>query len=156
MKTALQRLSAGRAVFGLTVDALANPGWEETKRHILIVRLSPFRDVDRSSPHLILFSETRFALPGAFIDFSFMPTRADREILDGAGEPWFFGAASGRSPADFQLILVSNAFGLELVNLPRLLSTAGIPLLASARARGREGHSKRSASFPPNSSPGGM
>ncbi|MFZ4617394.1 MAG: B12-binding domain-containing radical SAM protein [Rectinemataceae bacterium] len=139
MKTALQRLSAGRAVFGMTTLALGNPAWEVACRHILIVRLSPFRDVDRSSPHLILFSEARAALPEAFIDFSFMPTRADRELLDAAGEPWFFGAASGRSPADFGLILVSNAFGLELVNLPRLLSTAGIPLLASARAGGREG-----------------
>ncbi|MEI6387141.1 MAG: radical SAM protein [Spirochaetota bacterium] len=139
MKTPLRRLSAGRAVFGMTIEALGNPGWEDARSHILIVRLSPFRDVDRSSPHFILFSETRAALPGAFIDFAFMPTRTDRELLDAAGEPWFFGAASGRSPADFQLILVSNAFGLELVNLPRLLSTAGIPLFTSARAGEREG-----------------
>jgi len=127
-------LSAGRAVLGTTREGIANPAWEEAKGRVLIVRLSPLRDVDRSSAHLILFAETRAALPRAYIDFAFMPDRQDRELLDRAGLPWFPGATEGRSPADFDLILVSNAFGLELVNLPRLLSTAGLPLRASTRA----------------------
>jgi len=137
----LRRLfSASRAVTGETEKAMTNPGWDEAVSRILIARLSPLRDMDRASAHLVLFAETRSALPGAFIDFAFFPDRADRELLGRAGGdtpamPWFFGAASGRSPADFDLVFISNAFGLELVNLPRLLSTAGLPLRASERAR---------------------
>jgi hypothetical protein len=138
----LRLLTAGRAVFGETVRALGNPSWDEASSRILIARLSPFRDVDRSSAHLILFAETRAALPRAYIDFAFMPDRGDRELLAIIGErrgtpqPWFFGASSGASLAAFDLVLVSNAFGLELVNLPRLFSTADLPLRASLRARG--------------------
>ena len=125
--------SASRSITGETLKAMANPPWEGAEARILIVRLSPIRDVDRSSAHLILFAESRAAMPEAFIDFAFLPDREDRGSL--GAKPWFFGATSGLSPAVFDLILVSNAFGLELVNLPRLMSTAGIPLLASARAR---------------------
>jgi len=120
--------------------SLRNPFFEEASSRILIIRLSPWRDVDRSQAHLFLFSEARSALPWAFIDFSFFPDRADRDLLaraanggGGAAAPFFFGIASGRSVADFDLVLVSNAFGLELVNLPWLFSTAGLPFRASAR-----------------------
>lgn len=130
-------LSASRAINGLARESLGNPDWDAARARVLVLRLSPIRDVDRSSAHLILFSELRSGLPEAFIDFAFLPDRQDRELLergDGQGLPWFFGAASGRRPSEFDLILVSNAFGLELVNLPRLFSTSGLPSRASARA----------------------
>ena len=149
-RLATSLLSASRAITGETLAALGNPEWEEGRTRVLIVRLSPLRDIDRSSSHLILLSETRNAMPEAYIDFAFLPDRGDREVMAKVGGqvgrglveprertewPWFFGAASGKSPADFDLILVSNAFGLELVNLPRLFSTSGIPLRASARRK---------------------
>jgi len=132
-------LSASGALTREAGASLGNPGFDEASSRILIVRLSPWKDVDRSQAHLFLFSEARAALPRAVIDFSFFPGRTDREILgrkaqqDGRAAPFFFGIASGRSAADFDLVLVSNAFGLELVNLPWLLSTAGLPFRASAR-----------------------
>lgn len=133
-------LSASRALPEEARAELANPPFESAEARILIVRLSPWKDVDRSSAHLLLFSETRAALPGAFIDLAFLPERHDREVMkdrEGQTLPWFYGIASGRSPADFDLILVSNAFGLELVNLAALLTTSGLPTRASAR-KGRE------------------
>ena len=81
------------------------------------------------------FRKPGAALPGAFIDFAFLPERQDREVLK--DRPWYFGIASGRSPADFDLVFVSNAFGLELVNLGALLTSSGLPTRASAR-RDRE------------------
>ncbi len=143
--------SASRAISGETRRAMANPDWTDAEAKILIVRLSPIRDVDRSSSHSILFSEVRAALSGAFVDFAFFPDRGDRELIVKLEEasrenpaifgdmpappmwPWFFGALSGESPASFDLILVSNAFGLELVNLSRLFATSGLPARASAR-----------------------
>ncbi|HUX41308.1 MAG TPA: radical SAM protein [Rectinemataceae bacterium] len=148
--------SASRAISGETLRAIANPNWNDAEAKILIVRLSPIRDVDRSSSHSILFSEVRAALPGAYVDFAFFPDRGDRDLIakfeDADREnptifgdtpvpatwPWFFGAQSGESPASFDLILVSNAFGLELVNLPRLFATSGIPSRATARLAAAE------------------
>jgi len=127
------------ALVAEATEKLGNPSWEEAERRILLVRLSPFADLERSTSHLVLFAECRSALPGAFLDFAFFPGRADRELLSARGLPWFYGLASGRPPSDFDLVMVSLSFSLELVNLPYLFSTAGIPLRASDRGAAREG-----------------
>jgi hypothetical protein len=132
-------LSASRALVPDAAAALGNPDFDSAPARVLVARLSPWRDVDRSSAHLFLLSEARKALPGAYIDLAFFPDRGDRDLIleaeraESVGLPWFHGLASGRGPADFDLVLVSNAFGLELANLPWLLSTAGLPFRASAR-----------------------
>lgn len=126
---------ATRSLVEEGAESLANPAFEKATGRILIVRLSPWTDVDRSSSHLVLFSETRKALPGAFIDFAFFPGRHDRDLLAAGDFPWFHGIASGRGPDHFDLVMVSNAFGLELVNLPWLFSTAHLPLGSVARAK---------------------
>lgn len=121
-----------------TARDMGNPPWEEARARILIVRLSAWSDVDISNPHTVLFAETRAALPDAYIDFAFLPQAADRAALDRAaqgcaGIPWFFGRASSQPPAEFDLVMVSNAFALELVNLPHMLAGSGLPVRASAR-----------------------
>jgi radical SAM superfamily enzyme YgiQ (UPF0313 family) len=113
---------------------MGNPPWASAQAHILILRLSPLDDVESSTSHLVLFSECRKALPGAYLDFGFFPSGRDRAALSGRNLPFFYGLESGRSPSDFDLVLVSNSFALELVNLPYLYSTAGMPMRASERA----------------------
>jgi hypothetical protein len=97
-----------------------NPDFAAAPLHVLIVRLSPFRDVDRSTSHLFLFDAVRRADPRAFIDFSFFPLLT--------------GIQSSRPAADFDLVLVSNSFVLEMLNLPYMLRHSGWPVLASERA----------------------
>ncbi|MGO8692415.1 MAG: radical SAM protein [Rectinemataceae bacterium] len=135
-QTVLGTLFARTAFIPAVIEDLRNPSWESAVRRVLVVRLSGFRDVQTSSSHLVLFSETRRALPSAFVDFAFFPERQDRGILENRRLPWFSGLVSGHSPRDFDLVLVSNAFGLELVNLPYLFSTAHIPPRASQRGEG--------------------
>lgn len=108
--------------------AFGNPHWSEARSgsRFLIVRLSPFRDVQRSTPHEFLYREIRRALPGAYIDFSFFPTARDRTILRQAGIPFIHGIASVRPALDFDHILVSNAYTLELINLAPALAASGI------------------------------
>jgi radical SAM superfamily enzyme YgiQ (UPF0313 family) len=100
--------------------------------------------VDRSTSHLVLFAELRRAFPDLYLDFAFFPSRAERKTLrEAAGEgqgsigayPWYYGVDSGRGPDYFDLVLVSNSFGLELVNLPYLFSTSGLPARARERRR---------------------
>jgi len=110
-----------------------NPPFEDAVCRVLIARLSPLRDVDRSAPHLFLFHEVRRALPDAFIDLAFFPTAAEREVLDRRGLPYLIGAQSLRPAAAFDLVLISNAYTLELINLPYLLIRSGIPLFAGQR-----------------------
>ena len=155
LKTGLRsKLAAGQALVPEAKKLLANPAWEEAQARVLIVRLSPFRDVDRSTSHLVLFAELRRSLPGLYLDFAFFPSRAERQILreaakaasraESPAEPgdstrqeygWYYGIDSGRGPDHFDLILVSNSFGLELVNLPYLFSTSGLPFRARERRR---------------------
>ena len=113
---------------------MANPAWESAEARILIARLSPWRDVDISTPHLVIFDEIRRSMPGAYIDFAFLPTAADRKALSARGIPWFFGRASKKSPRDFDVVMISNAFALELLNLPYLFSTSRMSASAAARA----------------------
>jgi hypothetical protein len=132
-------LAAPDALIDETSCRLGNPGWDEAEARVLIVRLSPWKDVDRSTGHLVLFSECRASLPGAYLDFAFFPERQDRELLVERGLPFFYGLASGRSPADFDLVMVSLSFSLELLNLPYLFSTSDIPFRSSERSAARAG-----------------
>jgi radical SAM superfamily enzyme YgiQ (UPF0313 family) len=128
-------LSATEAISPSVSSDIANPPWAEASARILLLRLSPLADVEGSTSHLVLFSECRAALPDAYLDFGFFPSGRDRSLLASRGLPLFYGLESGMSPADFDLILLSNSFALELVNLPYLYAGTGIPARASERAR---------------------
>ena len=110
-----------------------NPDFGDASYRVLIARLSSFRDVDRSVPHLFLFQEVRRALPGAFIDLAFFPPAGERALLEREGIPFLLGVQSLRSADEFDLILVSNSYALELINLPYLLLRSGFPLFAGQR-----------------------
>ena len=133
-KAILASLKEGKIIIPPVEADMANPAWEAAAARILIVRLSPWRDVDISTPHLVLFDEIRSSMPGVFIDFAFMPTASDRKLLSSRNVPWFFGRASGKSPRDFDIVMISNAFALELVNLPYLFTTAGLSMSAASRS----------------------
>ena len=111
-----------------------NPAWEKAGIRVLIARLSPFTDVQRSTPHLFLSREVRSALPDAFIDMSFLPSRHDAAMLEEAGLPLLLGTQSRRGAADFDIVLVSNSWLLEQVNLPFLFLHSGIPLWSRERS----------------------
>jgi len=110
-----------------------NPVWEEASARFLILRLSPFRDVERSTPHEFLYREVRQALPNAYIDFGFFPTTRDRAVLESGGVPLMHGIASARGAADFDVLLVSNAYTLEMVNLAPYLTGSGLPPTRTGR-----------------------
>ena len=110
-----------------------NPDFQDASYRVLIVRLSPFRDVDRSISHLFLFQEVRRALPRAFIDLAFFPSAGERMLFEQEGIPYLIGVQSLRSAKEFDLVLISNAYTLELINLPYLLIRSGFSLFSSQR-----------------------
>jgi radical SAM superfamily enzyme YgiQ (UPF0313 family) len=112
---------------------LGNLPWTEASLRVLVLRLSPYRDVDRSTPHLFLARAVRAAVPGAWLDFCFFPPEADRRLLQSSGVPLATGLAARRSMEDYDLLLVSCSYHLELANLYYLLQQAGVPLRASGR-----------------------
>ncbi len=113
-----------------------NPAWDEAQTRVLIARLSPFRDVDRSQPHLFLAQAVRRALPRAYVDFAFFPSRADRERWLEMGIPLLHGIFSWQPARAFDLVLISNAYTLELINVPYLLLHSGLPLWSGEREQG--------------------
>jgi hypothetical protein len=129
----IHRLPQAEPFLPFDNPTFGNPAFEETAYRVLIARLSPFRDVDRSLPHLFLFHEVRQALPGAFVDLAFFPTAPQREFFEREGIPFLISTQSLRSADEFDLVLISSAYTLELINLPYLLIRSGIPLFASQR-----------------------
>ena len=129
----IHRLPQAEPFLPFDNPAFGNSAFETSSCRILITRLSPFRDVDRSLPHLFLFHEVRRALPDAYIDLAFFPTAAQREIFERESIPFLIGTQSLRSAEEFDLVLISNAYTLELINLPYLLIRSGIPLFVSQR-----------------------
>jgi hypothetical protein len=110
-----------------------NPPWESSLLRVLILRLSPYRDVDRSTPHLFLAQAARRAEAQAYLDFCFFPAGPDRRLLEAAGMPLITGIESNRPLADFDLALASCSYHLELLNLPYLLLGSDVPLWAGER-----------------------
>jgi hypothetical protein len=113
--------------------------FKEAPLRVLVTRLSKFRDVERSTAHRFLEREVLAAVPGAFVDFSFFPEAPDLKLLLKSGVPPLHGIRSWHAASDFDLILVSCSFVLELPNLPWLLARSGLGVWASER--GPEGPS---------------
>jgi hypothetical protein len=110
-----------------------NPAFASACTRVLILRLSPWRDVASSSPHLFLAQQVHRALPQAYIDFAFLPLPEDRRALQAAKLPLALGVQSRCGIAAFDLVLVSNSFTLEAINLPALLLDAGLAPWADER-----------------------
>ena len=123
------RLFSGNPTF-------ANPRWQDATFRVLILRLSSFADVSRSTPHLFLAQEARSGCSSAFIDMAFLPEREDARLLEDGGLPLILGTQSHEPLERFDVVLVSNSHLLELVNLPFLLSRSAIPLWAGQRGTG--------------------
>jgi hypothetical protein len=109
-----------------------NPPWENAGLSVLIVRLSPFADVDKSTPHLFLASCVQ-AVQDTFVDIAFMPPYHDRVSRLEAGDSLLIGVFSGRGIGEFDAVFISNSYTLELINLPYLFLHSGIPLRSSMR-----------------------
>lgn len=117
----------------LSNPTFGNPAWADADLRVLVVRLSSFRDVDRSSTHLVLARELRRGLPRGFVDLAFLPVPEDRALLERGGVPFLIGTQSHRPVEEFDLVLVSNSCLPELVNLPFLLAQSHVPVWSSAR-----------------------
>ena len=91
---------------------------------VLCLRLSNSRDTAASSTHRVLAELARAADPQADVDFAFLPPRKAPRVT---------GLFSRRDWADFDLILATNSFVQESVNLPWLLHANGLAPWASER-----------------------
>ncbi len=133
----LNRLEGFRAYFPRNNPTFENPGFKEAKLRVLIVRLSPLQNVRESITHHFLFQEVRRTFPSAYIDYSFFPNPKNIPFFTDNTIPFFLGIQSLRPISDFDIVLVSNSFTLELINLPYLFLNTGIPALKSERHSGK-------------------
>jgi len=95
---------------------------------VLIVRLSQFRDVVKSTTHQFLYGECARVLSDDCIDFAFLPPESARRHHSS-----LTGTRTHMPAADFDLLLISNSYAVELINLPYMLKVAGIPYSSSER-----------------------
>lgn len=94
----------------------------------LIVRLSPFPETVKSVTHQFLYGECRRVLSDDDIDFAFFPTETDRKR-----HTPLCGVRTRLPAKDFNLMLISNSFTCELLNLPYLLNLINIPYSGAER-----------------------
>ncbi len=127
------RLS-GRGVWtlGREANTFSPEGFEAARCRLLVTRLSSYRDTAASITHPLLLSIAR-RVPGAFVDFCYLPPPRDYHRLRDAGMPRWFGTGTARVPRDFDVVGISNALGVEVWNIPHLLRDSGIPLSRRAR-----------------------
>jgi radical SAM superfamily enzyme YgiQ (UPF0313 family) len=133
----LHRLDGYRAYFPRNNPTFNNPGFEDAQLRVLIVRLSPLPNIRESITHHFLFQEARRALPYAYIDYAFFPNPKNIPLFIDNNTPFFLGIQSLRPISDFDLVLVSNSFNLELFNLPYLFLNSGIPAFKKERLKAR-------------------
>ncbi len=110
-----------------------NPPFDKARLKVLIVRLSPLKNIRESITHHFLFQEVRRTIPSAYIDYAFFPDPENIQLFTENKIPFFPGIQSRRALPDFDLVLVSNSFTLELFNIPYLFINTGIPALKSER-----------------------
>jgi len=92
--------------------------------NILLLRLSSLRDTAASSTHRVLADLVRAALPDATVDFAFLPPHRRPQVT---------GVNTAQDWQAFDLVLTTNAFVQESVNLPWLLHAAGVSPWATDR-----------------------
>ena len=91
---------------------------------LLILRLSNRRDTEASATHTVLAELCRLGAPEALIDFAFLPPYQVHAVR---------GVATQSDWSTFDLILVSNSFVQEAINLPWLLAVNGLSPWAQER-----------------------
>jgi len=91
---------------------------------VLILRLSSLRDTARSATHRLLADLVRDALPAARVDMAFLPPRRTPRVT---------GLLTGCGLEDADLVLVTNAFVREALNLPWMLHANGLAPWAGDR-----------------------
>ena len=127
------KIEGYRIFFPRNNPTFNNPGFDNAPMRVLIVRLSPVQNIRESITHHFLFQEVRRALPLAYIDYAFFPESKNIPFFNHNKIPFFLGIQSLHPINDFDLVLISNSFTLELFNLPFLFSNTGIPVLKSQR-----------------------
>jgi hypothetical protein len=95
-----------------------------TPPSILLLRLSSSRDTAASSTHRVLADLALAAAPDAEVDFAFLPPKRSPRVS---------GLFTGRDWSAFDLILATNSFVQEALNLPWLLHASGVAPWASER-----------------------
>lgn len=129
----LYKLNGYRAFFPRPNITFGNPNFEDAGFRVIIVRLSPLHNVSESVTHNFLFQEVRRALPEAYVDYAFFPDPKNIPLFSDNRIPFFLGLQSLRPVSDFDLVLISNSFSLELFNLPYLFLHSALPALKSER-----------------------
>jgi len=110
-----------------------NPSlFSQAELRFLICRLSTYRDVSTSISHSFV-AQIAQEVEGVFTDFAFLPPPRDIEIMTASRIPPWVGTTTKEPPTAFHVLGISNSFVLELLNLPKLLHSSGIPIFKSER-----------------------
>ncbi|PWB50112.1 MAG: hypothetical protein C3F06_13560 [Candidatus Methanoperedenaceae archaeon] len=127
------KMEGYRIFFPRRNPAFNNPEFEKATLRVLIIRLSPLQNIRESITHHFLYQEIRRDVPLAYIDYAFFPEQKNMRFFKENNIPFFLGIQSLHPINDFDLVLISNSFTLELFNLPYLFSNTGSSGLKSNR-----------------------
>lgn len=120
------RLSAGGVwLRGGELGAVPPARWDECGYHVLVSRLSTYRDTAVSTTHLLLHALLA-GLEGVYPDLAWLPPPRDGELMAQDGVPWLLGSQTKRGARAFDCVAVSLSVPQETFNLAAMLLRSGI------------------------------
>jgi len=99
---------------------------------VLVCRLSTYNAVSLSMSHAMI-AQIAKEVPGVYVDFSFAPSIQDLERIISNGFPAWFGTTTKKGPAAFDILLISHAVRMEILNLVPQLYESGVPIFKQQR-----------------------
>lgn len=119
---------------GNEINTLPLEEYQSRPLKTLFVRLSTYENISGSFTHFLLY-QTASSMPEVFPDIAYLPPLNDVKIFEKHNVPWLLGTQTKLGPKGFSLIGFSNSIIQEIMNIPKFLSTSGIPLKRSERLK---------------------
>ena len=122
---------------GNEINTLRKEEYNSRPFRVLFARLSTYGDVASSFTHLLLY-QIACGLPEVFADLAYLPPANDAKIFDRDNIPWLLGTQTKFGPEKFSMIGFSNSVAQEIINIPKFLTSSGIPLKKSERLKNED------------------
>lgn len=118
----------GAQYLGNEFNIMPEEKFETAKLRVCILRLSTYADIDGAFGHYLISNFVEDYSDDIFVDFAFRPDDSDYSKLMDAQLPLLWANTTKRPLQDFDLIIISNSFPQERINIPILLLKSGIPM----------------------------
>ena len=133
LKLNYKKLVAPEYYFGVDNNQDTIEDFENAKFRILVAFLSTGSTRSVSNTFNAISHQAKLGNEGVFIDYCYFPEEDNIDKFKSAGLPTLFGNVSHAPAQEYDLIMLSHSIVPEVINIPRLLKGANLPLTVEQR-----------------------